>query len=56
LLLTKVLSIRSDLVQGLDEVWEVIAEEFRSNDNALAGVVGEKCRTEKFGLALKTEC
>lgn len=45
----------SDLVQELDKVWEVIAEELCANDDAFAGVVGEERGTEKLGLSDDTK-
>ena len=45
----------SDLRQQLNEVRQIISQEFRSNNNSLAGMVGHQGRAEELGLTLYPE-
>ena len=49
---TSVLGLRRDLRKKLDEVGQVIAEEFGTNDQVLARVVGLESRAQELRLAL----
>lgn len=53
---TQVLGLGGNLSEELDEVWQVISEEFGSNDEVLAGVVGLKLRAQQLGFALYPKC